>query len=78
MIEEFDSEDYYHFRGEEDIKTDIEDSVLDYLESSSILKFYKNGYGFVVVEQCDKYFAASLTNNDIIKLIKELQELVDV
>ena len=72
MIEEFENVNLCHF---------IEDyenpTVLKYLEDNRIFKLYKNTMGFVAVESCDDFFAAELSRDQIVQLIRELQDLIN-
>lgn len=52
-------------------------SILEFLEDSRIIKFYKTVSGdFVVEEKCDDYFFANLTHDQMVLLLFELTNLV--
>lgn len=51
-------------------------TVLAKMECENIFSIKKDADNFIFIEMCNEYFSATLSKDEMIKLIDELQELV--
>lgn len=51
--------------------------ILDGLKSSGIFSIKKDGEDYVFTEECDNYYWARLSKNEVEFLIKQLNELIN-
>lgn len=54
-----------------------EKPILEQLEKNGIFGISKESDGYLIMECCDYYYKRTLTKEEMLKLIVELQELVE-